>query len=287
METIKKKISIDKSRSHKGGFLPFIQCETGEYIYEDITSGNSNYGHYVCDLGIKITGETKGSITYDNLLKIDSTTLEKGDKYIVSNSHGSISAFTYTPENTIYKWDGNQWIFYEDTIKYLDIISRYNEIREILLNATFCKCVSSKKGKILKKCQNVINNINNCDTITCGDNLYDYIPLNLGECTKLSDNFYYFNNIEELVINNYYILIGEYNKYIANELWAQNLGLSLGTNSSGFTFKHYVDSNLLNSSGALNTFFLVPPVVEIPILLEQESLYNTLYYPYEYTCSSN
>ena len=286
MEVIRKEISIDKSRSHKSGLLPFVQYETGVYVHSGVTSANTNYGHYVCDLAIKLSGETKGIKTYEELSAITLSTLTIGDKYKISNSHGSINEFTYTPENTIYMWDGNRWVFYEKTIKYLDIINQYYDIKDIIKKSYFCKRTTNKNGEtVLKICpnENITGDFSAC-TMSCETNIYNYKVL-------AKNKFYTDNNIifqpqEDIldIINNglYFILIDDYDSYLNIEKWGGDLGLSAETISNGFTVKKYIEDNILDSSGASNTFFLVSPTVDIPVLLEQECTYDGLYIPYEY-----
>ena len=68
MELIKKQINIDECISHKAGTLSFIPCDKSVFVSETdelsgITSGVSNYGHFVCDL----SGET-GVIKYLDII---------------------------------------------------------------------------------------------------------------------------------------------------------------------------------------------------------------------------
>lgn len=287
MEVIRKKISIDKSRSHKGGLLPFVQYETGIYIHSGITSANTNYGHYVCDLAVKLSGEIKGVKTYEELSAITLSTLTIGDKYKVSNSHGDINNFTYTPENTLYMWDGNRWVFYEKTIKYLDILNRYYDIKEIIKNSYFCKRTTNKDNEvILKKCpsENIIGDFSAC-TMSCESNLYSYTVLDKRDFNTYNNVvFHPREEVANVVENgNFFVLINDYDLYLNIEEWGSSLGLSAETLSGGFTVKKYIDDNILNSSGASNAFYLISPTVDVPILLEQECTYDGLYIPYEYT----
>lgn len=165
--------------------------------------------------------------------------------------------------------------------KYLDIIRRYNEIKEILRPAIYCKC----KNNVLKICEKPI--IDNCDGgCDCGETFYEYEPRNINDFINKDGRYYEHisGNIEELNDDGCYILINNYNIYEEYEEWGKNNGISSSSLGSYFTFIQYVENNLIYGNNP-GEFDLVTPTVDIPILLEEEYSIDTMYYPYEYTYS--
>ena len=241
MEIIKKQISIDACRSHKQGLLPFVHSVSGE-----VTSGTSNYGHFVCDL----SGGT-------------------------------------------------------NIIKYLDIIRRYNELKEIIRNGIFCV----GEGSILKIIENLQfeklngeqfdcckencecyedifktdNDGNRITPLRFSDFFYKIKPLNINDYIN-KDGRYYEHISGESSISGCCILINNYNIYEEYEVWGKNNGISSSDLGSYFTFIQYVENNLIYGNNP-GKFDLVTPTVDIPILLEEEYSIDTMYYPYEYTYS--
>lgn len=297
MEIIRKKISIDKSRSHEMGLLPFVHFETGEIIYSGITNTNNNYGHYICDLGVKIDASNiKDEVNdFEDLLLISPSSLSIGDKYLVSNPYETNAVITSTPPKTVFLWDGKQWIFYNKIIKYLDIINIYVEYKKIINNAIFCKCTKAKNDElILTKCNINANYVDNyismplsgCTTI-CEDNLYNYKVLDINSFTAINNSFKPIN--DEILINHndYYILIDDYSTYLEMEEWGGDLGLSIETLSKDFTVIKYIEDNIIKSSEVTKDFFMVVPTVEVPLFLEEEFNYDTLYIPCEYILDGN
>ena len=282
MEIIKKQISIDACRSHKSGLLPFVHSNNGSFI-EDTSSANTNYGHFVCDLRYTFNDETiegiyrkevfKGNKKYEELLNLDH---EEGDKWCLTEDY-KVDNITIYSGGTILKYVNNSWITYED-IKYLDIIRRYNEIKEILRSAIYCKC----EKNVLKICEAPI--LESCSGLCeSGKTFYDYEPKDITDF-YIKNNKTFIPNIDEedfIISGVSYILLNDYNVYNEHEVWGKEYGLSSG--DSKFSFYKYVDENIIQSSSATNDFELIVPNVEVPILFEDEYVVDTLYYPYEYS----
>lgn len=160
--------------------------------------------------------------------------------------------------------------------KYLDIIRRYNEIKEILRTAIYCKC----KNNVLKICEKPIidNCVGSCD---CGETLYDYEPRNINDFYQKGANF--FIPVTTNIVNeSCYILFDNFDIYEKHEKWGKDNGLA--TEDNFFSFFKYVDEKIIKTKDVLNDGFnLLSPTVDISILLENEYTVDTLYYPYEYS----
>ena len=288
METIKREISIDKCISHKAGHLPFVRFNDGNYVYSGITSGNSNYGHFVCDLGVKNgNSNLKGECTYSELKRKSGMTI--GDKWKVTNAVGRPNTIGYTPENTIYKWNGLKWDYYDKRIKYLDIIRKYNETRDILNNGILCKCVNShKNGKILQKLDTTLYDMG-CTDETIDDNIFNYKLLSKVDFETVNNiNFLPKNNdIRSQLNRDKYILVDDLKTYEDNERWGLNNSLSLIRDGYYSTLIQCIEKEIIETNDISRKFHLLTPTVDLDIFFEEEYTPDALYYPYEYIVSGN
>lgn len=171
--------------------------------------------------------------------------------------------------------------------KYLDIIRRYNELKEIIRNGIFC---IGKDGK-LKIIENEIFKLPNGDEIDCCkencecyENIFEIKPLNINDFINKDGRYYEHISGESLSISGCCVLINNYYIYEEYEEWGKNNGISSSSLGSYFTFIQYVENNLIYGNNP-GKFDLVTPTVDIPILLEEEYSIDTMYYPYEHTYS--
>ena len=107
------KISVDKSRSHVLGLLPYVRYNDDDSSVQYVTGvdENGNWGNFPYDIA-----------------KVESNS---------SNGSGVFSNLTYeTPQKTMF--DKNL----ESRLRYCDIILRYNRIQDALRNAVYTKAVS-------------------------------------------------------------------------------------------------------------------------------------------------
>lgn len=241
MELIQKEISIDVCKSHKFGKLPYIECDPINFISNNdvtsgITSGDSNYGQFVCDLK-----------------KVD----ESGNSIV---------------------------------IKYLDIIDKYNASRKILDNGVYCETLETCDGKIIfRECESFTLDNETCYELCKDKNRpFDYTPLDKTFFEQLNDKNWVVNDdvYSGITSGESYVLLSDFNEFLEYENWGVDNGLSSSGSGVSFTFIQYVDNNLINNNGVTNDFTLTPPCIEVPILLEEEYIVDTLYHPYEYSLSS-
>lgn len=173
-------------------------------------------------------------------------------------------------------------------IRYLDIIGRYNEIKTILRTAVYCYSTINKNGDlILRKCNIADMPDMNCEDM-CFNKMkpYDYIPCDYNNFIVLDDNTYLNNGSQIIEVGEFYVLLNGYKTYEKHEEWAKTNRLSDFSKSNYFTFIQYVDNKMLNDNNVDN-YKLVAPCVELPILLENEYIVDSLYYPYEYSISGD
>lgn len=283
MEIIKKQISIDACRSHKQGLLPFI---------------HNNGKPLRIDKNGEITYEEKDDEVINELIK------DKDDNLIFINSATTSANTNYGHFVCDLKLENGK------VIKYLDIIRRYNELKEIIRNGIFCEGIENGKLKIV---EDKIFKLPNGSAFTCceenecncSEDIYEYIcdeednikqkyfskhfykikPLNINDYIN-KDGRYYEHISGESSISGCCILIDNYNIYEEYEEWGLNNKISSESNVENFKFIHYIENNLIYGNNP-GEFDLVTPTVDIPILLEEEYSIDTMYYPYEYTYSGS
>ena len=175
-----------------------------------------------------------------------------------------------------------------NVIKYLDLIRHYNEINEIIRNGIKCIKISNTT---LRAYESIDTGNIKCawmDYDICDDK-YSFIIKDLSEFDINGD--YYKSNAENsnFIDKKCYLLVSDFETIVNIEAWAEENNLIDNTiEVVGLRFIKYVEDNIINSKNVLNNgYALTIPVVEIPIYLEDEHDYNTLYFPYEYTISGD
>lgn len=250
MDIIRKQISLDSCRSHKKGLLPFVD-DNGIVI--DVTEkDNFNYGGFVFDL-----------------------------EYEKCNNNNECEKIS---------------------IKYLDIISCYNYIIDKLRSGIYGYGSDVNNEFIVELCNDSYNCVNEKEYKCEDKNLLDFIPLDINDFIQITDNSY--KNIKKLD-EGYYVLIEDYKNvidraiYISQKIFNKTYkdGLTAYKDFINFVFYLTQKDNYDNHKLVINknndqkiilsynsySFYLVKPYVEIPILLEEESIFNNINYTYENT----
>lgn len=250
MDIIRKQISLDSCRSHRKGLLPFVD-DNGIVI--DVTEkDNFNYGGFVFDL-----------------------------EYEKCNNNNECEKIS---------------------IKYLDIISCYNYIIDKLRSGIYGYGSDVNNEFIVELCNDSYNCVNEKEYKCEDKNLLDFIPLDINDFIQITDNSY--KNIKKLD-EGYYVLIEDYKNvidrtiYISQKIFNKTYkdGLTAYKDFINFVFYLTQKDNDDNHKLVINknndqkiilsynsySFYLVKPYVEIPILLEEESIFNNINYTYENT----
>lgn len=182
--------------------------------------------------------------------------------------------------------NGNYGGFVYDSknVKYLDILRRYNNIQEILRHGIFLK--RGKNGKYVIP--------ESLKEFKCGINIpldedciYDYTPCDIKDFTYNSKGYYYSNNNykEEKIV-----LVEDIKTIVDIEKWWLELTGSSGNLQFCKDFEKLALSEkerLCDEGRNVNFSFDKIPSIDIPLLLENETVSEELYYPYEYSMNSN
>lgn len=282
MEKIKKQISIDKCRSHKHGLLPFIQYGTGKYI-----SGETNYGGFVCDLGVKIIVDEGVDIPEYDYKELNSTNGKIGDFCRIIEDIGVPGTLDFIPANTIFMWNGTRWVHYRKLVRYRDIITRYNVNKNILDRGIFCECVSvpisdTAEEVFLRKYDDTLLELG-CTDLKKSDLIFTYEPVNSLYFVETSKNTYKcLDNNVYLTAGEKYVILDNWEEYMINDVWGYNNALYSTFNGGHSGFIQCVKSLMISSDAITEYFHLLMPTVDIPLLLENECVPDTILYPYEY-----
>lgn len=258
MEIIRKQISLDKCLNHVNGYRPFVPFNPSNDYYkkddkiiENCDSyPNLNYKQFVCDI--------------------------KTDDGVI--------------------------------VKYLDIMSAYNlvldEVRKgifIYYDGKVYHTINYRDNNI-KISDNLIKiNLKGCN-IKCDEwvDIQDIKPLDIDKSVKIDEYTYKFDDEiesdEEMDSENeykcvYYVLIKNFDKVKKLADFYLNLfGLSSKSdrfNDSGYylNFIYFVKTKFIDSKNYDDTikYDCVIPTVDIPVMLEEECTYDTMYQTYEYT----
>lgn len=220
VETIRKKISIDKSRSHTAGIMPYILYNSDDqnvkYISMDDNSGN--WGGFPLDLAFakEITEEGFGGI---NVKKFRYDDGEQGCRYSTT----------------------------ENRLKYADIMRRYYEIQKLLEDGIYgigvvkkfyadekvtcsegddCQYDSSMGEPydevVLTTRFDDIEMIKE-DLLGNGEPIpekYLFRPVPIEDFEELPNGLYRATGETELIYDAHYVIIKDYDKYVKyEELW--------------------------------------------------------------------
>ena len=250
MEIIRKIINLQESKSFKSGLLPFIPFNgvfSGDTVPITVCeNGITNYGGFVCDF------------SYDKVENLnDGTSVNK----------------------TI-------------IVKYLDLVHLYNEVQKLIRNGIF-----------LKKKENAINDgvngylpidLNNDFSCTSGviyDNkicVYNYTPYIKDDFIYNTPYYYSLNNE---INDEYIILLSDFSELLnnINEIWNRlingNEYISLFDFCKKFEQIIYGVDKCNESGFTIASLSSITPTIDIPILLDDNTLSDELYYTYEYTLS--
>ena len=113
IETIRKKISVDKSRSHTSGILPYIRYGGGGKYTVSMNKTDGNWGNFPMDIAIAKEETVEGDL------------------------------FGFTYKKFRFKGGEDGQVHSDDTnrMKYATIMTMYNEIQKILDKSVYTKAV--------------------------------------------------------------------------------------------------------------------------------------------------
>ena len=214
IETIRKKICIDKSRSHTTGIMPFIPYGSDDARVNYVTTGDrsGNWGGFPLDLAIAKTTVKTGAADLQ------------------------FREFRYATEDGGCKWSDDT-----NRLKHAEIMRRYNTIQKILDNSVYGKAVlryKNEEGKVICEqqpmddCSYEISEPDKIPEVVLspkfgevsdkkenllgqGDNLpdrYAFIPMSM-EGFKMDTTGSYENEDADLVEGRYYVLMPDYETY--------------------------------------------------------------------------
>lgn len=235
IETIRKKICIDRSRSHTTGILPYIPYNGVNASVNFVTTGDEsgNWGGFPMDLALARTKEQEDSM-----------------------------GFRYREFRFMDGEEGSEFSTPINRMKYADIIRRYNEIQKMLDEATYTKAVIGYKdadGKVVyeqgEDCTHELIGPGETSGIVLttrfekiraakGELLdetediigrYDFIPIP-DRGFSIDKNGYYWDGPADLVKGNYYVLLSDYETYRKYEdLWVE------WWQEQGMSYRNYFD----------------------------------------------
>lgn len=174
-------------------------------------------------------------------------------------------------------------------VKYLDLARIYNDIQALLRDGILLKkrvgSVDGEKDAYIPI--DLTSDVSPCDDEAIEDVcIYDYVPY-ISDNFIYKDPYYYSVNDNEVKYDNI-ILLRDFSKTLkeAKSIWKDLTG------NDGITLMEFCENfeqivfgvDKCDNSGSTIGFDIIP-TIDIPILLENNTLTEELYYPYEYSVS--
>lgn len=229
IETIRKKISLDRSRSHTPGILPYVLYNSSDIKFVGGGDESGNWGNFPLDFAL---GKT---VTNTGILNL------------------SYTSFYFRGENGEEKKASNE----TNRLKYTEIMSRYNEMQKMLSESVFTVAVKNREKVVLTSNFGEIDENGRALLEDCGGLeprcplRYDYEPLQMDFFEVVKDgvykprydataNIYWFPAstlglsgswpMPELQEGKYYILMPDYRRYKEIEDWWEDWWYNNGKN---------------------------------------------------------
>lgn len=223
---IRKKICIDKSRSHSTGILPYLLYDDADRSirFPSPDDADGNWGGFPLDLCLGREKITDPMGDLNDLFPTESETPETGHEEGPAENKIKVKTFEIYDTET----DAGKYAQYY-RLKYCDIMSRYNEVQKIISDSVLCRAV--KKEYTDKKCgvggknQKVVLSTAfdkeadaECGRVD-GKCVYDFIPIDMSGYTRQDGSTYIPKNDGSVELGKYYMIMPDYETYAKYEDW--------------------------------------------------------------------